>query len=355
MSLTQRKIIHCDCDCFYAAVEMRDNPSLREVPLAIGGRSDRRGVIATSNYVARQYGVRSAMSSALAVKRCPALVLMPGDMNKYRQVSLQIFDIYREITELIEPLSLDEAYLDVSEVTRFNGSATRIAEYLRYRVEREVGITISAGVAPNKFLAKVASDWHKPNGLKVVVPDDVEAFVAQLPVSKIHGVGKKTSQKLSALKIESCRDLKLRGAEFLTQHFGVFGQRLFELSQGIDHRVVCTQRDSKSVSVEHTFAQDLPSSDACVAQLIVLQQALARRFRNLKQARTVTGLFVKLKFNDFSQTTMEQQAVLGDEVLFSALIAEAFKRGNKPVRLIGLGYRLSEQRVGHFQQLALSL
>ena len=217
-----RKIIHCDCDCFYAAVEMRDDPSLINIPIAIGGSSDRRGVISTCNYPAREFGIHSAMSSAQALKRCPHLKLLPGNMQKYRDASKQIFDIYREVTPLIEPLSLDEAFLDVSEVERYQGSATRIAQYLRYRVEKEVGITISAGVAPNKFLAKIASDWHKPNGMKVVAPDEIADFVEHLPVKKIHGVGVKTAEKMLGLGIETCMHVRERGPQYLAQHFGSF-------------------------------------------------------------------------------------------------------------------------------------
>ena len=218
-----RKIIHCDCDCFYAAVEMRDDPSLINIPIAIGGRSDRRGVISTCNYPARKFGIHSAMATAQALKRCPQLHLISGNMQKYRDASKQIFAIYREITDQIEPLSLDEAFLDVSDIDKFSGSATRIAQYLRYRVEKEVGITISAGVAPNKFLAKIASDWNKPNGLKVVTPNDVESFVQHLSVKKIPGVGKKTAEKMRSIGIETCEHIREKSPEFLQQYFGTFG------------------------------------------------------------------------------------------------------------------------------------
>jgi len=350
-----RKIIHCDCDCFYAAVEMRDDPSLINIPIAIGGSSDRRGVISTCNYPAREYGIHSAMSSALALKRCPHLKLLPGNMQKYRDASRQIFDIYREITPLIEPLSLDEAFLDVSEVERYQGSATRIAQYLRFRVEKEVGITISAGVAPNKFLAKIASDWHKPNGMKVVAPNEIAAFVEHLPVKKIHGVGVKTAEKMLALGIETCLHVRERGPDFLQQHFGSFGERLFELSQGIDCRPVSNQRDTKSVSVEHTFAKDIDSYQNCIAHISALQQELDKRYQNLKQPRKVSGLFVKLKFCDFSQTTVEQQAGISEQSLFTDMLKQAYERGSKPVRLIGLGFRLKPIDANHYQQLILPM
>jgi len=350
-----RKIIHCDCDCFYAAVEMRDDPSLINIPIAIGGSSDRRGVISTCNYPAREFGIHSAMSSAQALKRCPHLKLLPGNMQKYRDASKQIFDIYREVTPLIEPLSLDEAFLDVSEVERYQGSATRIAQYLRYRVEKEVGITISAGVAPNKFLAKIASDWHKPNGMKVVAPDEIADFVEHLPVKKIHGVGVKTAEKMLGLGIETCMHVRERGPEYLAQHFGTFGERLFELSQGIDHRPVSNQRDTKSVSVEHTFAKDISGYTACIEHIEALQQELQKRYQNLKQAREVSGLFVKLKFFDFTQTTVEQQGSISEQSLFADLLKQAYQRGEKPVRLIGLGFRLKRADANRYQQLILPI
>ncbi|NRA20471.1 MAG: DNA polymerase IV [Oceanospirillaceae bacterium] len=350
-----RKIIHCDCDCFYAAVEMRDDPSLVNIPIAIGGSSDRRGVISTCNYPAREFGIHSAMATALALKRCPQLHLISGNMQKYKDASKQIFDIYREITPLLEPLSLDEAFLDVSRVDRYRGSATRIAEYLRYRVEKEVGITISAGVAPNKFLAKIASDWNKPNGLKVVTPDGIASFVEHLPVNKIPGVGKKTAEKMRLLGIETCEHVRAKGDDFLQQHFGMFGARIFQLSQGIDDRVVSNQRDTKSVSVEHTFAIDIDSCHSCLEQISMLQQELHRRYQNLKQPRTVSGLFVKLKFCDFTQTTVEQQASISQQSLFKDMLVQAYQRGAKPVRLIGLGYRLMKISDRNYQQLILPI
>ncbi|MEE3267637.1 MAG: DNA polymerase IV, partial [Pseudomonadota bacterium] len=203
-----RKIIHCDCDCFYAAVEMRDNPALTDIPIAIGGSVEQRGVVATCNYPARAFGIHSAMPMAQALKRCPHLTVIRGDMAKYKAVARQVFAIYRDVTELIEPLSLDEAFLDVSEVTLHHGSATRMAEAIRHRVKQEVGITVSAGVAPNKFLAKIASDWRKPDGLFVITPDDIDAFVQQLPVKKIHGVGPRTAEKLAELGIQTGADLR---------------------------------------------------------------------------------------------------------------------------------------------------
>ena len=193
----QRKIIHVDMDCFYAAVEMRDDPSLKGIPLAVGGSSDRRGVISTCNYEARAFGVHSAMATATAIRLCPKLKVIPGRMSHYQAVSKQIREIFSRYTQIIEPLSLDEAYLDVSDCELFQGSATRIAEDIRRAIKQELGLTASAGVAPNKFLAKVCSDENKPDGQCVIAPDEVDAFVVRLPLRKIPGVGKVTQARLA--------------------------------------------------------------------------------------------------------------------------------------------------------------
>lgn len=344
-----RKIIHCDCDCFFAAVEMRDNPEYRDIPLAIGGRSDRRGVIATCNYKAREFGVRSAMATAYAVKLCPTLTVIPGQMEKYRQVSRQIMQIYHEVTDKVEPLSLDEAYLDVSDSELFQGSATRIAEMLRHRVSEVTGITISAGVAPNKFLAKVASDWNKPDGLCVIRPEQVESFVENLAVKKLHGVGSKTAEKLELMGVTTCADLKELSRAHLAEHFGRFGERLFELSRGVDNREVITQRVRKSISVEHTFSKDLKTIEECLSYTPELYLQLQQRLSQLQGERAIQGIIVKLKFSDFTQTTIEHRSAIHDETLFSGLMQQGYQRANKPVRLLGLGFRL-DTREGETQQ-----
>lgn len=340
-----RKIIHCDCDCFYAAVEMRDDPSLRHVPLAVGGRVDQRGVIATCNYEARRFGVRSAMATGQAMKLCPGLVLLPPAFEKYREASQQILAIYRDYTDLVEPLSLDEAFLDVSNAMQCNGSATLIAREIRARIASKIGITASAGIAPNKFIAKIASDWNKPNGHFVVTPEQVDEFVARLPVDKLFGVGKVTAEKLNSLGVYTCADLRAWSPSRLQQQFGRFGERLYELCRGIDSREVNPHRERKSISVEETYANDVPSLAACRQQLPSLLAKLRERVQRSQAERSANKLFLKIRFADFSRTTVECFGSVTRSALFAQLLETGFQRGQRPVRLLGVGVRLSADRI----------
>lgn len=336
-----RKIIHCDCDCFYAAVEMRDDPSLRGRPLAVGGRPETRGVVATCNYEARSYGVHSAMSSAMAMRRCPDLLILPPSMDRYRLVSRQIMAIYLEYTTQVEPLSLDEAYLDVSASPNCGGSATRMAQQIRERVAREVGVTVSAGVAPNKFVAKIASDWRKPDGLFIVRPHQVDAFVAALPVSKLFGVGKVMAARFEALGVTTCGDLRAWSKVDLHRHFGSFGQRLFELCRGLDTRQVEPNRERKSISVETTYVTDLPSFEVCATELTPLLSQLAKRMENSIGNRSIHKLFLKIRFADFKQTTVECISDTLRSDLIIDLLRTGLERNQQPVRLLGVGVRLT--------------
>lgn len=339
--MTQRKIIHIDCDCFYAAVEMRDDPSLRGVPLAVGGEGG-RGVVTTCNYRAREYGVRSAMPGAEARRRCPDLVTVPPDMARYREVSQQVMAIFRELTDQVEPLSLDEAFLDVSEVETHRGSATLMAEYLRQRVREDVGITVSAGVAPNKFLAKIASDWKKPDGLFVIRPDQVQAFVRQLPIEKLFGVGQVTAGKLHAMNIRTCGDLGQVRPEVLVDSFGRQGLRLYQMAQGEDDRPVVVTRNAKSVSVERTFSKDLPDKATCETVLSTLVDDLTKRLSRKGRQKPIHKLFVKIRYSDFSTHTLER---VRDQVRepqasdYAPLFDELMTNAERPVRLLGLGVR----------------
>lgn len=337
-----RKIIHIDADCFYAAVEIRDNPALRGKPIAVGGSASRRGVIATASYEARKFGVRSAMASATAIKRCPQLILVPGRMSVYREASRRMHEIFADYTELIEPLSLDEAFLDVTGSSRCRGSATLIAREIRQRIADDIGITVSAGIAPNKFIAKVASDWNKPNGQHVIIPEEIDDFLETLPVGRIWGVGKVTAERLEQLGIRTCGDVRRYDLYRFVQLFGQFGEHIHKLARGIDDRAVRSEWRRKSVSVEHTYERDLPDLDSCRQRIPALLEALQPRLRKLDADYRVQHCFLKMKFFDFNQTTIERQHTGPNYADYAMLCEEAWQRGKVPVRLLGIGVRLAD-------------
>ncbi|UXY13970.1 DNA polymerase IV [Chitiniphilus purpureus] len=337
-----RKIIHIDCDCFYAAVEMRDRPALRTVPLAVGGAAARRGVIATCNYPARAFGVRSAMPTSHALRLCPDLVLVPPDMARYRAASHAVHRIFADYTTLIEPLSLDEAYLDVTDATACRGSATLIAQEIRQRIRTEVGITASAGVAGNKLIAKIASDWHKPDGQMVVTPDAVADFIRPLPVAKLWGVGKVTAARLERLGVRTCDELQRWPRETLISRFGKLGASLYQQCRGEDARPVRAERQRKSLSVEQTYPRDLSDLGACIGRLPELWRDFEQRYLRAAANEPAHKAFVKIKFHDFAQTTMECLCVTPTPAVFERLLAEAWQRGARPVRLLGIGIRFPE-------------
>lgn len=344
----QRKIIHIDMDAFYASVEIRDNPSLRGKPIAVGGKAESRGVISTCSYEARKYGVHSAMPSAEAKRLCPDLILIPGRMSVYKSVSSQIREIFARYTELIEPLSLDEAYLDVSECSACHGSATLIAQQIRTEILEETGLTASAGVAPNKFIAKIASDENKPNGQCVVTPDRAAEFVAALELRKFPGVGPRTAEKLQQLGLTHGRDLLDWSLQALTDRFGKFGHSLYQRARGIDERPVQPSRVRKSVGVETTLAHDLRTEAQCDQILHGLLPELKQRLRG----RSFKGITIKLKFHDFQQTTAAGQSDQLSEDLLRSILHTAFERAaGRRVRLVGISVTLAEESA--LRQLAL--
>ncbi|MGB1255211.1 MAG: DNA polymerase IV [Thiolinea sp.] len=339
-----RKIIHIDMDCFYAAVEARDNPQLRGKAIAVGGSPDGRGVVATCSYEARQFGVHSAMPMGVALRKCPDLIVVRGRMDVYKQVSGEIQAMFTEYTDLIEPLSLDEAFLDVSASNHLQGSATLIAEEIRSRIWNTHQLTASAGVAPNKFLAKVASDWRKPNGIFVIRPQDVASFVQALPVKRIPGVGRVTEAHMDRLGIKTCADLQRLPENDLKLEFGKFGKRLFDLSRGNDQRPVSTSDIRKSVSVEDTFSTDLPSLNACIERVPALYQSLKKRVDRAQERRyqLPKTLYIKLRFHDFVTTTVQTSSSVVKEELYLPLIEQAWERGKRPVRLLGMGVQFEQ-------------
>lgn len=324
-------------DCFYAAVEIRDNPSLKNKPVAVGGGGgDRRGVLCTCNYIARSFGVRAAMSSSQAQRLCPDLILLPVDMQKYKAIAKNIHAIFHEFTDLVEPLSLDEAYLDVSESDLYRNSATLIAKKIRDEIKKRENLTASAGVAPNKFLAKIASGWKKPDGLFVIRPQDIDDFVLQLPVDELFGVGKVTAEKLHNMNIQSCADLQKLPLFELVKHFGKMGKQLFDQARGIDNRDVEPNRARKSLSVEETFAQDIKSLADGLPIIRELYEKLMFRIKHSAADLVIKNQFLKLKFNDFQQTSVEVMTHGVDLETFLKLFIDTYHQ-EKPLRLIGIG------------------
>ncbi|QIW16258.1 DNA polymerase IV [Pasteurellaceae bacterium RH1A] len=343
--LLERKIIHIDMDCFYASVEVRDNPALAGKPVAVGGSPSQRGVLATCNYEARKFGLHSAMASAQAIKKCPNLILLPTDMARYKAVSEQIHAIFRRYTNLIEPLSLDEAYLDVTDCLQHSGSATWIAQAIRQAIWEELQLTASAGVAPLKFLAKVASDYNKPNGQFVIAPEEVQEFIKTLPLAKIPGVGKVTQERLKELGLQTCLDVQQADKALIYQHFGKLGKRIWDFSHGLDERKVEVDRPRKSLAVENTLLSDIDDFKQAQDFVEDLYQKLVFRIQRNSDLplESFKKLGVKLKFDDFSQTTLEKTTEGMNKAWFMELLGHIWsRRAGRKVRLIGLSVHFPE-------------
>jgi DNA polymerase-4 len=337
-----RKIIHIDMDAFFASVEMRDNPALRNVPMAVGGSSDRRGVIATSNYEARKYGVRSAMPTATAKKLCPQLVLVRGQMSKYKAASEIVFNIFHEYTDLVQGLSCDEAFLDVTDSDLFNNSATLIAQDIRKQIfERTNGLTASAGIAPNKLIAKIASDFRKPNGQFTVSPLEIDEFIQKIPIEKIHGIGKVTAKFMHGMNIKTCLDLQRYTRSEMIYHFGKFGDSLFDYCRGVDEREVETEYERKSLGTEETFSKDLTNYDEMKEHIVRMVQEVKESLSEYTD-RTIKNLHVKIKYQDFKQTTIERQMPFSEEN-FVYLLEERWMQDPRPVRLLGVGVKFEDE------------
>jgi len=333
-----RAIIHLDMDCFYAAIEVRDRRSLRGKPVGVGGTRN-RGVLTTCNYEARKFGVRSAMPTFMALQRCPNLIVLPTRFDVYRREAAVIRGILRRFTPLVEPLSLDEAYLDV---TAHPAEPDLLAQEIRDIIFQKTKLTSSAGIGPNKLVAKIASEINKPNGQLEVTPEHVPAFMMKLPVRKIWGIGEKTERKLEELGVKTCDELQRFSRPELVDLFGRFGLELYDLCRGIDHRSVEPDRLRKSLSTEETFSIDLTTLEQCEERLKELFTDLMADLAQKETTRAIRKIFVKLKFNDFSRTTAERAGLAPSLPDFHALLAEAFGRTGKPVRLIGLGVRFTD-------------
>ena len=334
-----RKIIHIDMDAFFAAVEQRDFPQYRNKPVIVGGAPDSRGVVATCSYEARQYGIHSAMPSSQAYRLCPQAIFVEPRFEAYREASMAIRKIFAGYTELFEPLSLDEAYLDVSDVALHQGSATLIAKAIKTKIKQETQLIASAGVSYNKFLAKIASDINKPDGLYLITPEQGPSFVEQLPVEKFHGVGKATAVKMQSLGIRTGKDLKELPLEILQQYFGKSGLHYYNISRGIDNRPVNNYRIRKSVGVEITFQQDIKTKRDAIAHLHrLLEKALSKVTEKQLVAHTLT---VKIKYHDFVQITRSRTLphIITAASAIGAIIEDLLKNtdiGRRNVRLLGV-------------------
>lgn len=345
----RRAIIHLDMDCFYAAIEIRDRPELAGKPVGVGGRS-RRGVLTTCNYEARKFGLHSAMPTFIALQRCPNLILMPTRFEVYRRESQTIRSILRRFTPLVEPLSLDEAYLDVTE---HPGRPGALAHVIRGLIFQKTKLTASAGIGPNKLIAKIASDMNKPNGQCEVTWDDVPGFMSKLPVRKLWGIGHVTEQKLQQMGIATCADLQRYSRGQLSERFGKFGLELYEQCRGIDHRTVEPHRERKSLSNERTFSSNLETLAECDEKLVELVEELEAELAQKASDRAVTGVFVKLKFHDFTRTTVDRAGLAPNLASFRKLLREGFARTGKSVRLLGAGVRFARSSEEHAAQLPL--
>jgi DNA polymerase-4 len=354
----QRKIIHIDMDAFFASVEQRDNPELRGKPVAVG-RSQERGVVAAASYEARKFGVHSAMPSVTAKRKCPELIFVPPRFNAYKAVSQQLRDIFAAYTPIIEPLSLDEAYLDVTENLRGIASATQTAEDIRALIKAETGLTASAGISYNKFLAKLASDYRKPDGLFVITPRMGPAFVATLPVGKFHGIGPATTAKMNRLGITTGEELRAQTLVFLQTHFGKAGPYYYGIARGIDERPVRADRIRKSIGAENTFVTDLFTEEAAQKALLPIIAKVWRHCQTIGSfGRTVT---VKAKYADFQQVTRSRTApaavaTLAEFEQMTLTLLKPLFPVSKGIRLLGVTLSaLGEDDVTTDRQLPLAL
>lgn len=366
-----RKFLHIDMDCFFASVEMRDFPKLKKIPLGIGGSPEKRGVLATCNYPARKFGLHSAMATSLAFKKCPQLKLMSGDFQKYQEASREIMEILSSYQLPIEVCSLDEAYIDATNLEGFHSSATLLAQDIIKKISIKTKLPCSIGVAPNKFLAKIASDWDKPNGLFTISPKQINDFIKSVPIEKLPGVGPKSQQKLHSLSVKNCQDLQAINKEKLAPLFHSFSDRLIDLSHGRDDRELSLDRKRKSLSYEQTFPKDLQDIDSIFHHFEIVKNGFLRRFNKWVKCHMeakehiVKSIFIKLKYSNFEISNSAKSIsnlnclLEGDKSLSSKvqptlkeLIIRAYQKRQLPVRLLGMGVKFDNCQQT-YQQLSL--
>ncbi len=356
--VTQRKIIHVDMDAFYAAIEQRDNPPLRGKPVVIGGDADSRGVVSTASYEARRYGIHSAMPTSHAKRLCPHAIFLPPRFAAYREASEQIHEILHSITDCVEPIALDEAYLDVTHLTLLQGSATRIAQSIRQHIFAKTHLTASAGVSYNKFLAKLASDLNKPNGLAVILPEQGIDFISRLKIGQFHGIGQQTEIRMRTLGICTGADLLKWSRSQLLAHFGKAGSWYYDLARGVDHRAVEAHRQRKSIGTETTFAQDILSLEQVLTTLEQLSDELIHSLQNKQLcAKTWT---VKVKYANFEQVTRSLTLANASDRIdtlkpYIPVLLKRTQAESRAVRLVGISASGLSPKLVKWQQLHFTL
>ena len=341
----ERKIIHIDMDSFFASIEIRDNPNLKNKPVAVGGKANERGVLTTCNYLARKYGLHSAMPSKKAVQLCKDLIILPVNIMKYRKESEEIFKIFKCYSSKIEPVSIDEAFIDVSESRYCQGDPEKMARQIRSCIKSDFGITASAGISSNKLIAKICSDWKKPDGQFSICDDEIQSFIKIVSLKSIPGIGKVNFKKCENLNMRSCSDMQKIPKNELVRIFGSYGYTLYNLVRGIDNREIETNRIRKSVSVEDTFLHDLNDTNSCKEQISILFTKLIARCQSSSiNTNEVREIFLKIKFNDFETITRQKKCLSIKLSEFDNLFDSIIVRIVKPIRLLGIGFRLSDKK-----------
>ena len=330
-----RKIIHIDMDSFFASIEIRDNPNLKNKPVAVGGKANERGVLTTCNYLARKYGLHSAMSSKTAIQLCKDLIILPVDIAKYRKVSKEIFKIFKCYSRKIEPVSIDEAFLDVSESGYCQGDPEEMAKQIRACIKADFGITASAGISSNKLIAKICSDWKKPDNQFSICDDEIQNFIKTVSLKSIPGIGRVNFKKCKTLNMTSCSDMQKISKDELIKIFGSYGSTLFNLVRGVDNREIETNRTRKSISVEDTFLHDLNDTTLCIQQMSILYTKLIERCKSSNvNTNDVREIFLKIKFNDFETITRQRKSFKIQLNEFKNLFDSNIVKIVKPIRLL---------------------
>ena len=332
-------------DSFFASIEIRDNPNLQNKPVAVGGKANERGVLTTCNYLARKYGLHSAMSSKTAIQLCKDLIILPVDITKYRKISKEIFKIFKCYSRKIEPVSIDEAFLDVSDSEYCQGDPEEMAKQIRACIKADFGITASAGISSNKLIAKICSDWKKPDNQFSICDDEIQNFIKTVSLKSIPGIGKVNFKKCKTLNMTSCSDMQKISKDELIRIFGSYGYTLFNLVRGIDNREIETNRTRKSISVEDTFLHDLNNTTLCVQQLSILYTKLIERCKSSNvNTNDVREIFLKIKFNDFETITRQKKSLKIELNEFKNLFDSNIVKIVKPIRLLGIGFRLNDKK-----------